>query len=1134
MSSRDSSENRNTSFQSTREGSYVSMSNVASCNSAEVDGVGIRGFLYMRQDMPSYHRMKRHYYRMMGVNVLRFASIDASRDLSNATFEAEIHQVETWDGKGLFHRYQHAFKLHTSLGVFNVYAESKEDKTAWVEVANHAIVASSKAMTDLNECDGDKYEHVLDLSPGGMDILVPHEKPPVFKNNSTCMHNTCTINFEISRRRPHHCRNCGNTVCSEHGSKFMKLEHYSFSKAVRVCVSCSRVQRYIQLMQAITQTYITQRNGSFPSPDLTETDMETRDRLQELTMDVDFGVSDALQELHLHRKSCDEVYAIIVEKLVVLSETNAEDFEFFLPQIFHIWATTDVLTNIAKSALLSQILMTAARKHIRMAQLIYWHTRAAIDDSCGTGFGQSERSIHPALNRRFPLYKLMLINIETLVAGSSWKFTPDDDLMAQPAQCRIIQTLFNRICALQDHDALHFRRRSDTLGNICSAVMASGMPWAVTSSKSEEDREKETEDPAYKAYRSDFFKSQLDFMKQLADIAESLRHVQPPSERKHHLPDALSSLSIPKFAFFPLGLCSEKLARIVNIPSNEGTVFSTRARAPTLIYFELLRSSVDLDCTLWHQQESGNSPTSPMVFSATPNSVKRTESYIPPDHASLSNIIAVEMSGTSQRNENREGNSEEDTFKECMDSVNAMLQGENHHHHSISSMHEEGLAISECNGNEPKAGDSLDCIIDATWSDEYSSPRRKKGGRDVEGLTTEQLQNIANAMQTSFSSTQRTKSITEEGYSTFTGKEAVLWMIKNAAAIDDVHAVWVGKHMLNIGLLRSINETNAFSNDSNLYTVMDTMRKHAKSSPTPRRVPKVFSMLSGASSVVSDKGTSRNTCLMSPHVNKRTHFHISDDEESIKSTVITEIQLPSIFDRFNPEEAMGVLSDIKKQLSALHLEKEEPREKIISNVKALEEQMEVICEHVITRRNQKQLAMASMFGERFETKIRRIQQASTYGRMDGWDCVPVIVKSFDDLRQEVFCLQLIRQFQDIFDQSGLNLKLLPYAIVATSASTGFIEVIKDACSLDALKRRPAYTTLGNHFQRTYGGEASPGYVTAMQNFVRSMAAYSLACYFLQIKDRHNGNIMIDADGHLVHIDFGFILGIAPGTFSRLL
>ena len=49
------------------------------------------------------------------------------------------------------------------------------------------------------------------------------------------------------------------------------------------------------------------------------------------------------------------------------------------------------------------------------------------------------------------------------------------------------------------------------------------------------------------------------------------------------------------------------------------------------------------------------------------------------------------------------------------------------------------------------------------------------------------------------------------------------------------------------------------------------------------------------------------------------------------------------------------------------------------------------------------------------------------------------------------------------------------------------------------------------------GNNSICYMQARSNFIKSMAAYSVVSYILQIKDRHNGNIMINDAGYIIHI-----------------
>lgn len=138
-----------------------------------------------------------------------------------------------------------------------------------------------------------------------------------------------------------------------------------------------------------------------------------------------------------------------------------------------------------------------------------------------------------------------------------------------------------------------------------------------------------------------------------------------------------------------------------------------------------------------------------------------------------------------------------------------------------------------------------------------------------------------------------------------------------------------------------------------------------------------------------------------------------------------------------------------------------------------------------------------------------------------------IFKVGDDCRQDVLALQMIAAFRGIFNSVGLDVYVFPYRVTATAPGCGVIDVLPNSISRDMLGRE-AVNGLHDYFITKYGGEHSIRYQEARSEFVKSMAAYSVISYLLQFKDRHNGNIMIDDKGHILHIDFGFCFDIAPG------
>ena len=172
--------------------------------------------------------------------------------------------------------------------------------------------------------------------------------------------------------------------------------------------------------------------------------------------------------------------------------------------------------------------------------------------------------------------------------------------------------------------------------------------------------------------------------------------------------------------------------------------------------------------------------------------------------------------------------------------------------------------------------------------------------------------------------------------------------------------------------------------------------------------------------------------------------------------------------------------------------------------------------------------MNDPYVNKFKNVLKEYQANSDYAiKYESWTLKSIIVKSNDDVRQEVLALQLMKRLKQIFAEvNNLPIFLRPYEIFVTSANSGLLEFIPDTCSIDYLKKKfPSVEwTLHTFFTKYFGDE----FDQAQKNFAESLAGYSIFTYLFNVKDRHNGNILLDSQGHLIHIDFGFFLQNSPG------
>lgn len=320
--------------------------------------------------------------------------------------------------------------------------------------------------------------------------------------------------------------------------------------------------------------------------------------------DASFDAHVAVSLLHKYRDN-EVATELIVDRLAAYAEHNIDDVEFYLQQIVHLVVNTAVakpekLVNLLLSICKAKTYVEHLGNCIHLALQLFWLLEAKIADK--------EPSTYNLCAKLLMSIEAKVVNqhFELPVSPSPSSSHAGGAVSAMLMEIPGIQVRLEAMALAAKSSACKQTTVPDDTANTgsphpeelspCSLPVATADNDAAVGSDELKKQQRELllqwmEKERQKRYK--YFHQQRDFIKALADISECMQVVEPPEDRKKHLPAALEALAVHSMAYIPLGRVSDPFCRITRVLKDEGTVFSTHSRAPCLLCFEVIEDDVN-------------------------------------------------------------------------------------------------------------------------------------------------------------------------------------------------------------------------------------------------------------------------------------------------------------------------------------------------------------------------------------------------------------------------------------------------------------------------------------------------------------------------------------------------------------
>jgi hypothetical protein len=837
--------------------------------------------------------------------------------------------------------------------------------------------------------------------------------------------------------------------------------------------------------------------------------------------------------------------------------------------------------ELIRVELMEDFLLTVTVKYsVQMSLDIIWGYVADLEDSL------FHTNISPATRRRRFSVLRFVCELESLLFDfqDGWgggSISLRNMLTPSPHQVPMLKDGMLQLAECRRGLADHFLSRSARMDKLLQAKFTKAPEEAA-------------EDALRAAKNADYFSSHLSFTRRICDVAEKLRFLEV-EDRAGILEQELSSLNASgAMGGDPLNRISDRLMRIVRVPATEGHVFRSKERTPVLLLMEIVQEGdpqiaeeKDIDEMLQEQSERDIRKDGPSEEEANH---RRATHYavdleMPPELndsvASLSQA-AKDVLKTERKTPTSPDRSSvnadapaQDEFTDLDESTDPAPQSPR----ALARFKrfespQGGSTVVEVDPKTPSK-QAMEQLVTDVMIQQLDMPELDVEGKgtlipDGDTETADEPDSPVMKKSTSKQSltARRMTALGDGDAAALLGSKEIRRNVLTSImrqGMKGSHAIAAGAAMSAQKSLQELDRKRAVEmilngedvpKKSNGYKPPGREEKEREEAELQRQ--KLIELCVSDTQEVDvrardslteedeaiealrllliqnqkSKGTSTSTQSLGSVSSMRNVNTPIRADGSIDKSEIIEIDAGDVDPRL---EGCGVLPPAV--LSALTLWKGE-----VITIAELLELVKKDLQYIHQAANPDEAQQDNIdfwgrfaFGERWAEKKARIIATSPEGCVDGWDLQGVIVKSNDDLRQEAFVMQLIELCREAFNMADLELWVHPYRILATGRTTGVIECVKNAMSFDALKKRRGYKDgLRGHLKRMAEFSPNPGeaFNLMQHNFVRSLAAYSLMSYLFLFKDRHNGNILLDTAGHVIHIDFGFVFGIAPGgSFS---